>query len=193
MTWFFWKHDVTRKVGQIKPLPYRIQFRNVDKIAVQIDYNILHHIKVGTHETLHSNKYLPNFVILNFYVGSNNIRYVIFQKQVLNRVHTMFNHRRIQKTDKTQIFFYYAIFHKFAKNLLDSTFLVNHISSHKCMFTCYYPYGKYWSPKRSKGVPSNIPRSSPKHPIWPSRAHYHLIFWLVVYWICLNFILLLRI
>ena len=43
----------------MKPLPYKFQCQNLDKIAVQIDYKILHHFKVLTHGTLHSSKCLP--------------------------------------------------------------------------------------------------------------------------------------
>ena len=68
-------------------------------------------------------------------------------------------------------------FSQVAKNVLVSTFLVNHIFSSKYMFTCYYSAGKYWSLERPKEVPSNVPRTSPKHPVWPSRGRYHLAFW----------------
>ena len=68
-------------------------------------------------------------------------------------------------------------FSQFAKNVLVTTFLVNHIFSSKCMFRCYYQAEKYRSLERPEGVPSNVPRTSPKHPIWPSRGRYHLAFW----------------
>ena len=68
-------------------------------------------------------------------------------------------------------------FSQVSKNFLVSTFLVNHIFPSKYMFTCCYPAGKYWSPESPEEVPSNVPRTSPKHPIWPSRGRYHLTFW----------------
>ena len=68
-------------------------------------------------------------------------------------------------------------FSQVAKNVLVTTFLVNHIFSSKYMFTCYYPASKYRSLERPEEVPSNVPRTSHKHAIWPSRGRYHLTFW----------------
>ena len=133
---------------------------------------------------IHSNKCLPNFGILKLIVGSIKMRYAIFQKQIMNRVHTIFSHWMIQKTDKNhQLDYlsersYYVIFHNLLKI---SSFLlswyINHIFSHKYMFTCCYPADKHLSPERPEEVPSNVARTSPKHPIWPSGGRYHLTIW----------------
>ena len=119
---------------------------------------------------LHSNKCLPN------------MRCAIFQKWITNRVHTIFSHGMIQMADKnhqleclrTLVLCYFS---QVAKNVLVTTFLVNHIFSSKYMFTCYYPASKYRSLERPEEVPSNVPRTSCKYPIWPSRGRYHLTFW----------------
>ena len=136
--------------------PYKFQCQNLNKIAAQIDYKILHHFKVLTHGTLHSNKCLPN------------MRCAIFQKQITNRLHTIFSYGMIQMTDKNHHKnliasqnFDIMLFSQVAKNVIVNTFFVNHIFSSKYMFTCYYPAGKYWPLKRPKKVPSNVPRTSP--------------------------------
>ena len=74
-----------------------------------------------THGPLHSNKCLPNFGVLKLIVGSIKMRYAIFQKQIMNRVHTIFSHWMIKKTDRNhQLDYlsersYYVIFHNLLK------------------------------------------------------------------------------
>ena len=124
-----------------------------------------------THETLHLKKCFPN------------IRCAIFQKQITNRLHTTFSYGMIQMADKKSATWLplrtliLCFFSQVAKNVLVTTFLVNHNFSSKYMFRCYYPAGKYRSLERPEEVPSNVPRTYPKHPIWPSRGRYHLTFW----------------
>ena len=50
-------------------------------------------------------------------------------------------------------------FSQVVKNVLVTTFLVNHIFSSKYMFTCYYPARKYRSLESAEVVPSIVPRS----------------------------------
>ena len=87
--------------------------------------------------------------------------------------------------NKFKFYFIYNIFNAFLLRFLMSFIFVkslvnclrrpqNSFSFSSFLIFLAFPAGKYWSPGRPEDAPSNVPRTFPKNPIWPSQERPQL-------------------